>query len=250
MKSILRAFYLSPVVFFFTIGFLGCDEAAEPGTGGKISLSVRYTPAPTLSKKTIEFPPGVAAVDSIRITRARFLLREIEFESALGDSLEYEAGPLILELNLNGSVNTIAVGDVPLGTYDEIEFDIHRIDPDDHEDSSAAALPSFQDFVQGERYSIIVDGTVFRLDGAVPFQFRSKINEEQEYELNPPLVVGTEGQVVNVTLIISSANWFRAPDGSLLDPTDPNNESQISNNLKASIKPVKDDDKDGDEDGD
>ncbi|MFQ5762754.1 MAG: hypothetical protein ACE5PO_06940 [Candidatus Bathyarchaeia archaeon] len=234
----------------FIFVFLGCDDnnAVGSATGARVSLSTKYASSQASPKMGSSSLPGVSAVDSIEITRARFLLKEIELESVLGDSLEYEAGPLVVELDLSGSVNTIAVGDVPLGTYDEIEFEVHRIDSSDLEDQGLVNSPEFQDFMQGDRYSIIIDGTMFAPQGPTTFQFRSRVNEEQEYNLSPPLVLNTEGQVANVTLIISSANWFRAVNGSLLDPTKSSNENQISDNLKASIDPERDDDKDGEAD--
>lgn len=244
-----KALLATGLLPFFVFVFLGCDgdDGVGPVTGGRISLSTKYTSSQMMPKMGSS-PSGISAVDSIEVTRARFLLREIEFESVLGDSLEFEAGPLVVELSLDGSVTTVAVADVPLGSYDEIEFDVHRVDSSDLADQNLVNEPAFQDFMQDERYSIIIDGTVFGPQGAVPFQFRSRVDEEQEYILNPPLVLNTEGQVTNVTLIISSANWFLATDGSLLDPTDPNSEDQISDNLKTSIEADKDDDKDGEAD--
>jgi len=250
MKHSWKALVSTGLISFFIFVFLGCDDdnAVGPATGGKISLSTKYISSQALPKMGSTFLPGVSAVDSIEITSARFLLKEIEFESVLGDSLEYEAGPIVVELDLSGSVNTIAVSDVPLGTYDEIEFEVHRIDSSDLADQGLVNSLEFQDFMQDERYSIIIKGTMFAPQGPTTFQFRSRVNEKQEYNLNPPLVLNTEGQVANVTLIISSANWFRVANGSLLDPTKPSNENQISKNLKASIDPVRDDDKDGEAD--
>ncbi len=252
MKHSRQSLVATIVLSFSTFAFLGCsDNAVGPGNGisvGTMSLSTKYTSSQMLPKRGFSNPSGISAVDSIEITRARFLLKEIEFEPVLGDSLDYEAGPLVVELDLDGSVNTVAVADVPLGTYDEIEFDVHRVDSSDLADQGLVDSPAFQDFMAGERYSIIIDGTMFGPQGVTPFQFRSRVNEEQEYDLEPPLVLVAEGQATNITLIISSANWFRAPDGSFLDPTDPNNEGQISDNLKTSIEAEKDDDKDGEGD--
>jgi len=249
MKHSWQALFTTGLLSFFTFVFLGCDEdSVGPSTGGRISLSVKYSSSQSLPKLGSSSLSGVAAVDSIEVTRARFLIRSIKFDSALEDSLDFRSDPLVVELDLGGSVTTVGVVDAPLGTYKRIRFRVHRLDPTDPEEQPFVSLPEFQDFMQDDRYSIIVEGTVFGPQGPVAFNFRSRDDEDQRYEVNPPLVLGSEGQEVNVTLVVNSANWFRALDGSLLDPTDVINEDQISDNLEASIEAVKDDDKDGEGD--
>ncbi len=250
MKHSWKTLVATGLISFFIFVFLGCDDdnAVGPATGGKISLSTKYTSSQALPKMGSTFLPGVSAVDSIEITRARFLLRNIRFDSALEDSLDFRSDPLVLELDLGGSVTTVGVVDAPLGTYKRIRFKVHRLDSSDLADQGLVNSPEFQDFMQDERYSIIIKGMMFAPQGSTPFEFRSRDDEEQRYDLDPPLVLDSGGQVVNVTLVINSENWFRAANGNLLDPTKPSNENQISDNLKASIDPERDDDKDGEAD--
>ena len=107
----------------------------------------------------------------------------------------------------------------------------------------------FADFLAGERYSMIVDGMVFKNGtGGQPFTYRSRVNEEQKYDLNPPLVITSSNPNVTVTLRFSSKGWFLGLSGVLLDPTDSSNQDIIDQNLKASIKVFRDNDRDGDED--
>ena len=81
-----------------------------------------------------------------------------------------------------------------------------------------------------------------------PFVFRSKIDARQKIDMVPELGVSETSPVANVTLLLSSANWFRNPGGVLLDPSNTENESPISENLKNSIRVFKDNNKDGSKD--
>ena len=125
---------------------------------------------------------------------------------------------------------------------------MHRIDSAEVATLPLADQAQFQDFLAGSRYSIIIDGTVYKT-GLAPqtFTFRSQDDAKQRIDLVPALVVAEGSTNVNATMLVSSADWFKS--GSvLLDPTDPNNASVISNNLKASIRVFKDNNKDGSKD--
>ena len=62
-----------------------------------------------------------------------------------------------------------------------------------------------------------------------------------------PLVAAAGGSS-NVTLTIDPSSWFKAADGSLLDPTSAAAKPQIENNIKASIRAFCDRDRDGEDD--
>ena len=224
--------------------FYGCkDSSTGPVASGQLSLSTRYSTA-SLAKVSATS----SAVDSIKITRARFVLKKIEFETT-SDSAEFKSSPLVIDLNLTGSVQMIGVANLPFGTYREVEFKVHRIDSSNISSLSSVEKASFADFLAGEQYSIIIEGSVYKNGGAgLPFVVRSKVDAEQEYDLNPPLVVSEANPTANVTIVVSSSGWFRDSGGVLLDPTDGRNESLIGENLKASMKVYKDDDRDGERD--
>lgn len=96
--------------------------------------------------------PG--AIDSLRITRARFVLRDIKYKTR-SDSSHFRAAPFVLELNLSSAIQDISVAEVPFGTYRRIEFDVHRINTNDVGSLPAFEQAQFQDFLAGDRYSII-----------------------------------------------------------------------------------------------
>jgi len=208
------------------------------------TVNVLPAAAPKMASSSFD----LMAVDSISISRVRFVLRDIEFKSTT-DSVKLRTKPVVLELNIDRTLQDVGVTNVPYGTYQEVEFDVHRVDSSDLDGMSPTETAPFSEFLAGERYSIIINGTVYSNgDTGHVFQFQSKIDAQQKYDLTTPLVISGTSTSANVTLVISSAGWFKNPSGVLLDPSDANNESMIDENLKASIRVFKDDNRDGLED--
>ena len=226
----------------------GCNSPTQ-ATSGLVSMTSKYT--------TSAFPVALPkygsgssplAVDSIKITGVRLVLKEIKLKTST-DSANFKDKSFVLALVLNGAIQDIAVAGVPFATYRKIEFKVHRVDSSDIRDLPSSQAAAFVDFLAGERYSIIIDGLVYQ-NGQVGqvFTYRSRVDAEQKYDLTPELVVSESNPNVNVTMKISSVGWFKNSAGALLDPTDPNNENLIDDNLKASIKVYKDNDRDGEVD--
>ena len=80
------------------------------------------------------------------------------------------------------------------------------------------------------------------------------IDEEQEYDLVPPLVVDEMTTSVNVTLLVDLDSLFRDLLGNLVNPQSANkggvNESLVNENIKQSFEAFEDDDRDGEDDDD
>lgn len=219
----------------------GCDSSTDSKpTSGTLSMASKYTTT-ALAKIGQS-----TAVDSIKITRARFVLRDIKFKSPKGDSSNFRTAPMVLELNLNGSVQNVGSITVPFGSYSKIEYDVHRVEK---AEIPASDSLQFAEFLAGERYSIIINGIVYN-SGAAPdtFTYRSKVDAKQKVDFDPAIEVSENSPTVNATIVVSSANWFRSQSGALVNPKDPNNEGVIDENLKASIKIYKDNNKDGSKD--
>ncbi len=133
--------------------------------------------------------------------------------------------------------------DVEPGTYDEIEFDIHKVSNDDPEDADFRA--AHPDFIG---VTIRVQGTY----NGTPFTYTTDLNEEQEFEIAPPLVIDENTGSVNLTIRFDLSQWFRDGQGGLLDPATGNkggdNESLINENIKQSLEAFEDEDRDGEDD--
>ena len=196
---------------------------------GTISLNSSYTTSAIIGKLS-----SVTGVDSVIISRARFVIKDLKFKSATEDSLNFKTAAFVLDLNLNGTEQNIAISEAPYGSYKRIEFDVHRIEAKTITGRTDTA--QFADFLKDEKYSVIISGTV-RLNGKdSAFTYRSKIDAKQKIDINPPLTISKDTANVNTTLRISSANWFRNKSGVFVDPNDKNNEGIIDENIKISIK--------------
>ena len=216
---------------------LACQKDPVSSDSGlaQITLKARYissaTPGTGVNKMA-----NTGEINAITVSRARFLVRNVTLRSALNDSIEFKSDPYIIDLNLNGEPNTITVKDINAGTYDRLDFNIHKLDDDDPRDLAYFQHPDFRDFIADNRYSIIIEGIV--QDGNNPpesFIFRSRENEKQRHFLNPVLTVDQSTSQAAVNLEINGEKWFVAENGSLLDPRDEANQSEISENLEQSI---------------
>jgi len=237
------------IITVITTGILftnGCkDSTTSSSTSGQINMTSQYSssaPATQLSKWN-----GVEAVDSLRITRARFVLRDIKFKTQ-ADSANFRSAPFVLDLDLSSAVQQLSVANVPFGTYRRIEFDVHRITSTEVNTLPTAEQTQFQDFIVGDTFSIIITGTMYTAGQEVSFTYRSRVNVKQKIDLSPEIVISEPSPVVNATMQISSLGWFRSSTGALLDPTDGLNVNVINDNLRASIKVFKDNNKDGSKD--
>lgn len=244
-----KSFALTASILVLGLVGSGCKQSTEPSGTGQISMTTKYSTAPAPSASILQAfsVTGASAVDSIRISRARFVQRDIKFKTQ-ADSSNFRAAPFVLELNLTGAVQEVSVANVPFGSYRRIEFDVHRIDSAAVNALPASERTQFNDFLAGDRYSIIIDGTVY-IAGQVPksFTFQSRLNAKQKIDLSPELVVTQGSSSANVTMLISSDGWFKSGN-TLLDPTDSRNENSITENLRASIRVFKDNNKDGSKD--
>ena len=243
-----------------------CGEGAPTGPGSPEAEQSRATISLSVFVPTSD---GVASAahgpafdlvladggNSLVITRAAMVLREVEIKlqdddgcddssSGNDDCEKFEAGPFLLELNLDGSMEQVGeLAAVPAGVYDEIELDIHK-----PEDDTGADLEFLRQHPEFKRVSIRVEG---KFNGA-DFVYLTDLNEEQEVDLIPPLVVDGSSSSTNVTLVVDLDTWFRRSDGSLVDPATANkgraNEDLVEENIERSIEGFEDDDRDGRDD--
>lgn len=218
----------------------GCNSTGTNDHMASMSLNFAAQNASSSSKI------ATTQADELTITEAKMLIKEVELESSLeddgaaNDTLDFETGPLVVSLNLDGTPNEVSINEVPAGSYDEIEFEVHK-----PEDGETPPDPDFKTGSSGnERFSVIIKGTFNGQD----FLYRSRENMEQELELAHPLVINDDTGNTNLTLSVDLSLWFKNENGTTLDPTAENNRSRIDDSIKRSFEAFKDNDKDGEED--
>ncbi len=166
---------------------------------------------------------------------------------------EVKVGPFLVDLTgdqMKGGITQVFDGDVPAGTFNEIRITVAPV--------AAADAGANAGIVAMKGASVIIDGTITEgtTDGGAtdagavvtPFSFVSSLHATQKHETD--MIVTVNGTTKNVTLTIDPTGWFKAEDGSRLDPTLTANREAIEENIKASIKAFEDEDEDGEDDMD
>jgi hypothetical protein len=245
------SYRLNAFVTFALVVWLGtaaCDDGTGPGAGS-IALSVVVPSDNGGAAATSPAMFDLVYVDgqsTLTLNSVELVLSEIEIELVDDDSCddgassedaceEFEAGPRVFDLPMDGTTEPLLiVDDVPAGLYDELEIEVHKVSAED--ESLITQRPDLADA------SVKVTGD---LDGTA-FVFTSGVEEEFEFELSPPVDSSTGS--INVTLSIDVESWFRADNGSLLDPSLEANRSEIETNIEQSFEAFEDDDGDGEDD--
>jgi len=206
------------------------DENTDLGLSSSSNNSVTLSMlAPVNSTTTQAKTAGGAntlAVNGVTISEAKFLIRDLQLESTGNDSLDFEVSNLVVDLPLDGSPFILSNRSVPVGTYDELEVEVHK--PNENDAISDTA------FIDGSnRYSMIIRGTK---DGA---DFTLKSDEDFDFELNfiPPLEITDSTASVEIDLMVRVEKWFKSGvNGRTLDPTNPDDISIIENNIERSFE--------------
>jgi hypothetical protein len=246
-----------------------------PGTTPVVSFNLAARPAAAtvagLASLAEPYTITDASGNSLTFEKVELVLREIELkradrdvvcgeddsnsdddsnddssdDSSADDCEELEFGPVLLDLPLGGGAAQVFTVEVASGTYDELEFEIHKPE-DDGDANDAAFLAAHPDF---RGVSIRVTGSY----NGTPFTYTTDLGEEQEQALAPPLSLAT-ATATDLTLFVDINNWFRTGAATLIDPASANeggaNESLVEDNIENSIDAFEDDDRDGDDDSD
>lgn len=256
-------------------GDSGTSGGNGPGTTPVVSFNLAARPATAGAARLAALAEPYTITDAsgntLTFEKVELVLREIELKRAdrdvvcgdddsnsdddsnddssdgasADDCEELEFGPVLLDLPLGGGAAQAFTVEVASGTYDELEFEIHKPEDDGDGDDAAflAAHPDFRDV------SIRVTGSY----NGTPFTYTTDLSEEQEQALVPPLSLAT-ATATELTLFVDIDTWFRTGAGTLLDPASANeggaNESLVEDNIEASIDVFEDDDRDGDDDDD
>ena len=209
-------------------GFYGCNNDSSVTTTQTDNLSFSYM---STADTTDNF--GILVLDTVKI-----LLKDIKLNVASSnDSTNFKTGPYVLYLNLNSSINIIGSAYIPVGTYDKVQFEVHKLN-----DNETPPDPEFAD--ANGRYSVIVKGTY----NGVHFNFKSDKSAKQKLNFPNALVVSENG-TSNITLKVTPFCWFIDGSNGFMDPNLTGNhdkiDKNIKENIKANFKAFKDNDRNG-----
>ena len=231
---------------------LGACNSTGPTQLRDVAVSFTAT-TPTATAALFDGAESTAA-NALVLTSVEIVLREIELERSdvtdcdlLGENDDgcetFEAGPVLVSVPVDGSVSQEFSIGIPAGSYNEIEFDIHKVSSGDEADAQFLVQnPAFEDL------SIRVVGT---FDGQ-DFVFETDLNVEQELSLFPPLVIGESTVSTNITIAVGLDSWFLDANGQPVNPATGNkdgvNENLIKENIENSIEAFEDKNRDGNND--
>lgn len=202
----------------------------------KISIRSIGTTNAAVNKKSAKSAANIA------ITSVRVVIDEVELESSEGDSLNYKLEqPFVEDLLAGAVVHEIETVQVAYGSYKDLEIEIDELNPVD------GAV--YTDNPELQNRSILIKGYL-NGDQNQAFAFASDLEEEQEQEFTPPLILDENSPSTNVVLTMNMDLWFVGKNGNLIDPRLPQNQSAIEENIKNSIDVFEDKDGDGEKDDD
>ena len=229
----------SPTALLFVTSLIitACSSNPNSSSGSAVKLSVKGIGN-----------AGGSAVQSLQvnaanvtITSVRIVIDEVELESSVGDTLDFELEqPFIKDLMAGSGTQVIQTVQVPAGSYKELEIEIDELNPKD------GAVYTANPELQGR--SVLVRGYVDT--PADTFRFVSDLEEEQEQEFEPPIVLDENSPATNIVLTLNMDLWFVDEKGNFLDPRLQENKSAIEGNIKNSIDAFEDKDDDGERDDD
>lgn len=247
MKSTKKAI-LSLAVLLSAAALASCSgDSSAPNGGKRVSLSVSV-PRPASSNiiQARLVPVRDAAGNTLDITVAQVVVSKIEFEtenrdcksSGPGNCHEFEAGPLLLNLPVNGGMLPLGTEEVPFTAITEIELNIERPDEDDARTTQfRAANPSLP-----RTASLHLVGTF----NGQPFDVFLSPEAELELKFSPPI---TLADGLNLSIEINVTNWLRNTNGNFIDPrtlaSDSNARSRVEANIQASFRAFRDSNRDG-----
>src|SRR5688572_11124516 len=230
------------------VAVAACSDAAGPN-GRAMTMSFASNPGSTAAAANVAGLHADLTVgdgtNTLVLTRVQLVLGEIELEPpGLGecdnsgpgssDCPEIHLAPAVVDLPMNGGVNTAFSTAIPAGSYHEVEFKVDAVESDDV--GAAAFFAAYPTFPRGK--SVRVEGTF----NGQPFVFTSSVEAEVELEFEPALTVDQAG--MNVTVNVDVSSWFRS-NGALINPLGVDAQSQISSNISASFEVYHDDDRSG-----
>jgi hypothetical protein len=236
MKKII----LSAILFVFSLFFFSCSDSTSPNEGtinvDAQMLNPKVSMVVAKSKSNNEIQAN--EVDSIKLSSVRILLSEMKLHPQKTDSTDgktIKTAPFLFQVDNSGNFVQLTTASIPVGNYEKIKFEFHRFSSSDV--SKYASDVVLKDFTTSERYSIIITGKYYKNNLPTDFTYNSKITANLSLNFDTPIEI-KEGATSAVVLQIDPLVIFKK-SGSILNPTDSKNYSDIENAIKSTIKALK-----------
>lgn len=178
---------------------------------------------------------GMPEVSNITVTSVRVLVSRIILHTNGSSETEgnntFKLEPMVYVADALAP-RVIASAKLPAGSYDKIKWEVHRFSSS--EAPSYADNITFKDFVTGDRYTAIIEGTLVRNGSTELFTYRSDATANVTINFSPAVTVDNSSTLF-MTLQFDASSVFK--DGTaLLDPMNPSNMSKIDNRIKDAFR--------------
>ncbi|MGE3800503.1 MAG: hypothetical protein AB7H80_05740 [Candidatus Kapaibacterium sp.] len=242
MKRIKTITQISALAFALTIA--ACSESTSPDGSGRVTMQAQLSD--NLVAGAMLDDKGVSTlgkeVDSITVSRVRILITEVKLHDKDGDDNDsntvydknVKTGPIVIDATAD-SVKVFLTEPIPVGSYDKVKFEFHRFSGS--EAAQYSGDPVFGDFVQDDRWSVIVEGMSYEGGQATPFTYRSDVTANLSLKF-PDQITVADNETVTLIVEVDPIAVFKS-GGAVLNPADTSNESKIDNAIKDAIKALK-----------
>jgi len=215
--------------------FVSCDLGVTEPEGVTLGVTGNPDEAGLRATRSVSAQEAVEVSDDKDNTLIIDKVEMVFFEINLGvadseDFEDLEAGPIVMELPLDGSITPIFEAvDITPGQYEELEIEVKI--PEGHENQN--------EFVEQNpdwdvEVSIRVEGT-FNDD---EFVYTQDFNDDFELEFDPPLEINGG---IGLILAIDVGTWFWNEEKTeLLDPDSDFDESIVEANIEDSFEAFED----------
>lgn len=179
-------------------------------------------------------------VDSLVVSRVRMLVRHVQLHHEGNDTTSGYEALLTAPSVLTASTPWVAIAQLPgfpTGTYNAVRCDLYRLS--DAEAQQYTGHPDFGDFAGIERYSVIIEGTVYKGGEAVPFRFATDPAQQLWLPIDSPLGV-PRGSTTDLALSVRIPTLFLTGEG-IVDPTQTANKAFIETKLFEALRAAKKD---------
>lgn len=215
----------------------GASVAIKFGTAGAASAPLASNTGPAAVASASLAPLITGTNGTLDITDIRVIVEEFELEPVEVDDCDVEPEPaackdfearyFFIDVPLTGTPVTVVQENIPVGLYDELEFEVDdiEVDDDDPEEAADASLIAalftrvrvdFPDWP--EKASMVVVGSFTPTGGsAVDFRVYFEAEIEVEFDLIPALEVTDEGVSRSIIIKLSPDRWFLQGDGTVMD---------------------------------
>lgn len=219
------------VLLVAPLALTACESTSEPDPSPSVAVALRLRNPPSSSAGAISITGsnGVLTLTDVRVIVSEF---ELEQDGACSSTalgrpcLDFEAPPKLLDLPLDGAAVGVVQGQVPPGSYDELEFEVEDLELDPDEPAGTAERKEMETLAKAiraqftdwpARASMVATGS-FRPAGsgtAVPFRVYFDAETDVLLRLTPPVVLDSGSKTLRV--VLGPVGWFRGADGRVLD---------------------------------